>query len=79
MQPKQEHTALIKVSDLTHYMLCPRLVYFRARGYEQPKIAEGKERSVIEHILLKELGFNVREFTVETLRAERVINKRRKM
>jgi len=61
MQPKQEHTALIKVSDLTHYMLCPRLVYFRARGYEQPKIAEGKERSVIEHILLKELGFNVRE------------------
>jgi len=61
MQPKQEHTALIKVSDLTHYMLCPRLVYFRARGYEQPKIAEGKERSVIEHILLKELGFNVRK------------------
>ncbi|MBK5190346.1 MAG: Dna2/Cas4 domain-containing protein [Methanosarcinales archaeon] len=62
MQPKQEHKALIiKVSDLTHYMLCPRLVYFRARGYEQPKIAEGKERSVIEHILLKELGFNVRK------------------
>jgi CRISPR-associated exonuclease Cas4 len=61
MQHKQEHTALIKVSDLTHYMICPRLVYFSARGYEQPKIAEGKERSVIEHILLKELGFNVRK------------------
>jgi CRISPR-associated exonuclease Cas4 len=60
MQHKQEHAALIKVSDLTHYMICPRLVYFRARGYEQPKIADGKERSVIEHILLKELGFNVR-------------------
>jgi len=60
MQHEQEHTALIKVSDLTHYMLCPRLVYFSARGYEHPKIAEGKERSVIEHILLKELGFSVR-------------------
>lgn len=59
MQPKQDHKALIKVSDLTHYMICPRLVYFRARGYEQPRIAEGKERSAIEHILLKELGFNL--------------------
>ncbi len=59
MQPKQDHKALIKVSDLTHYMICPRLVYFRARGYEQPRIAEGKERSAIEHILLKELGFNM--------------------
>ncbi|MHC1611154.1 MAG: CRISPR-associated protein Cas4 [Candidatus Methanospirareceae archaeon] len=60
MQEKREHAALIKVSDLTYYMLCPRLVYFRARGYEQPKIVEGKERSVIEHLLLKELGFNLR-------------------
>lgn len=58
---EKEHVipALSKVSDLTHYMLCPRLVYFRARGYEQPKMAKGKERSVIEHILLKELGFNL--------------------
>jgi CRISPR-associated exonuclease Cas4 len=52
-------TNLIRVSDLTHYMICPRLVYFRARGDEEPKIAEGKEQSVIEHILLKELGFNL--------------------
>ena len=61
MQPKQDHksTIKIKVSDLTHYMICPRLVYFRARGYEQPRIAEGRERSAIEHILLKELGFNL--------------------
>lgn len=59
MQSTQDHKALIRVSDLTHYMLCPRLVYFNARGYERPKVAEGKERSVIEHILLKELGFNL--------------------
>ena len=59
MQHKQGYKASIKVSDLTHYMLCPRLVYFSARGYEQPKMAKGKERSVIEHILLKELGFNM--------------------
>ncbi len=55
----QDHTAFIRVSDLTHYMLCPRLVYFSARGYEQPKITKGKERSFVEHILLKELGFSV--------------------
>jgi len=59
MQHKQGYKPSIKVSDLTHYMLCPRLVYFSARGYEQPKMAKGKERSVIEHILLKELGFNM--------------------
>lgn len=52
-------TNLIKVSDLTHYMICPRLVYFRARGDEEPKIAAGNERRLIEHILLKELGFNL--------------------
>jgi CRISPR-associated exonuclease Cas4 len=56
---KALHKALIKVSDLTQYMLCPRLVYFSARGYEQPKIVEGKEGSAIKHILLKELGFNL--------------------
>jgi CRISPR-associated exonuclease Cas4 len=58
---EKEHSipAISKVSDLTHYMLCPRLVYFSARGYEQPKRAKGKERSVIEHILLRELGFNM--------------------
>ena len=58
MPPLQNHQALSKVSELTYYLLCPRLVYFSARGYEEPKRAEGKERSVIEHILWKELGFN---------------------
>jgi hypothetical protein len=80
MQPKQDHKALIKVSDLTHYMICPRLVYFRARGYEQPRIAEGKERSAIEHILLKELDSICIKFMKETdtMRAERRRQQRRK-
>jgi CRISPR/Cas system-associated exonuclease Cas4 (RecB family) len=52
-------TDFIKVSELTHYMICPRLVYFSAHGHEKPKIAEGKEQRIIEHILLKELGFNL--------------------
>jgi CRISPR-associated exonuclease Cas4 len=59
MEYKQEHKPIIKVSDLTRYMLCPRLVYFSARGYEQGGIAKGKEKSVIENILLKELAFNL--------------------
>lgn len=61
MQHKQEHktTIKVKVSDLTQYMLCPRLVYFRARGHKQGGIAKGKERSVIENILLKELAFDL--------------------
>jgi len=59
MPPTQNHQALTKVSELTSYLLCPRLVYFSARGYEGSKRAEGKERSVIEHILWKELGFNL--------------------
>ena len=52
-------TNLIKVSDLTHYMICPRLVYYRSRGHEEPTIAAGNERRLIEHILLKELGYNL--------------------
>jgi len=62
MQEKQNRKSqsLTRVSDLTQYMLCPRLVYFTARGYEQPKIVAGKERRVIENILLKELGFNLK-------------------
>jgi CRISPR/Cas system-associated exonuclease Cas4 (RecB family) len=62
MPPTQNHHALIKVSELTSYLLCPRLVYFSARGYDGPKRAERKERRVIEHILWKELGFNLHEF-----------------
>lgn len=54
-----ERAPLIKVSDLSQYMLCPRLVYFSARGYEQGRIVKGKERGMIEHILLKELAFNL--------------------
>lgn len=59
MEYKQEHKPIIKVSDLTRYMICPRLVYFSARGHEQGGIAKGKEKSVIESILLKELAFNL--------------------
>jgi CRISPR-associated exonuclease Cas4 len=58
-------TNLIKVSELTHYMICPRLVYFRARGDEEPTIAAGNERRLIEHILLKELGFNLHKILGE--------------
>jgi CRISPR-associated exonuclease Cas4 len=54
-----DRTSTIKVSDLTQYMLCPRLVYFRARGYEQDGIVKGKEKGMIENILLKELAFNL--------------------
>jgi len=54
-----DRTSTINVSDLTQYMLCPRLVYFRARGYEQDGILKGKEKSMIENILLKELAFNL--------------------
>lgn len=50
-------TPKVKVSDLTQYGICPRLVYFHAR--EQTEIASGKERSMIERILLKELAFNL--------------------
>ncbi|MQY54193.1 MAG: hypothetical protein GH149_02725 [Methanosarcinales archaeon] len=61
MQHKQEHktTIKVKVSDLTQYTICPRLVYFRAKGHKQSGIAKGKERSVIENILLKELAFDL--------------------
>jgi CRISPR-associated exonuclease Cas4 len=58
MPPTQTHRTLTKVSELTYYLRCPRLVYFSSRGYEVPKRAEGNERSIIEHILWKELGLN---------------------
>jgi CRISPR-associated exonuclease Cas4 len=58
---KKEHRAIInvRVSDVTQYMICPRLVYFGAAGHKQSGIAEGKEKRVIERILLKELAFNL--------------------
>ncbi len=61
MKHKKEHayTVKVKVSDLTQYLICPRLVYFRAKGHEQTGIAKGKERGIIESILLKELAFNL--------------------
>lgn len=61
VEHKQEHeyTVKVKVSDLTQYLICPRLVYFRAKGPEQTGIAKGKERGIIESILLKELAFNL--------------------
>ena len=55
----QDHSALIKVSELTRYLRCPRLVYFAARGHEQPGITAGGERAAIEHLLWKEVGFHL--------------------
>ncbi len=54
----QDRSTLVKVSELTHYLLCPRLVYFDAQGKERPAHAQVNERSAIEHVLFKELGFN---------------------
>jgi len=53
-------TPKVKVSDLTQYGICPRLVYFRAREPEHVElILSGNERSMIERILWKELAFNL--------------------
>ncbi|MGC9443599.1 MAG: Dna2/Cas4 domain-containing protein [Candidatus Methanospirareceae archaeon] len=58
MPASQDRSAVIKVSELTHYLVCPRLVYFNARGTERPAHAQINERNTIEHVLFKELGFN---------------------
>jgi len=54
----------VKVSDLTRYLMCPRLVYFSAKEHHEG-MAKGKERGFIESILLKELAFNLHKFYVE--------------
>ncbi len=51
----------VKVSDLTRYLMCPRLVYFNAKEHQEG-MAKGKERRFIESILLKELAFNLHKF-----------------
>ena len=51
----------VKVSDLTRYLICPRLVYFNAKEHHEG-MAKGKERGFIESILLKELAFNLHKF-----------------
>ncbi len=51
----------VKVSDLTRYLMCPRLVYFNAKEHHEG-MAKGKERGFIESILLKELAFNLHKF-----------------
>jgi len=51
-------TPKVKVSDLTQYGICPRLVYFRAREPEHAELILS-ERSMIERILWKELAFNL--------------------
>ena len=51
----------VKVSDLTRYLMCPRLVYFSAKEHHEG-MAKGKERGFIESILLKELAFNLHKF-----------------
>ena len=58
MPASQDRSTLVKVSELTHYLLCPRLVYFNARGTERLVHAQINERNTIEHVLFKELGFN---------------------
>ena len=65
MEHKQKQEYTVKVSDLTQYLICPRLVYFRAKGHEQTGIAKGKERGIIESILLKELAFNLHKIYEE--------------
>ncbi|KAF5432546.1 CRISPR-associated exonuclease Cas4 [Candidatus Methanophagaceae archaeon] len=53
-------TPKVKVSDLTQYGICPRLVYFRAREPEHAELLiSGNERIMIERILWKELAFNL--------------------
>ncbi len=51
----------VKVSDLTRYLICPRLVYFSAKEHHEG-MAKGKESGFIESILLKELAFNLHKF-----------------
>ncbi|MEA2032011.1 MAG: Dna2/Cas4 domain-containing protein [Euryarchaeota archaeon] len=51
----------VKVSDLTRYLICPRLVYFNAKEHREGMV-KGKERGFIESILLKELAFNLHKF-----------------
>lgn len=55
----QDHAALIRVSELTRYLRCPRLVYFAARYPDQSGITAGKEQTAIEHLLWKEVGFHL--------------------
>ncbi len=55
----QDHAALIRVSELTRYLRCPRLVYFAARYPDQSGITAGKEQVAIEHLLWKEVGFHL--------------------
>jgi CRISPR-associated exonuclease Cas4 len=42
----QDHSALIRVSELTRYLRCPRLVYFAARGHEQPRFTAGRDHEL---------------------------------
>jgi len=58
MPGTQDRSTLVKVSELSQYLLCPRLVYYTARSMERPDRVQMNERSAIEHVLFKELGFN---------------------
>ena len=58
---KSQVKVQVKVSDLTRYLICPRLVYFSAKEHHEG-MAKGKERGFIESILLKELAFNLHKF-----------------
>ena len=60
----------VKVSELMQYVICPRLVYFRAQGqgYEsyahthtqaQAHTVTVREKSMIESFILKEFAFNL--------------------
>ncbi|HJH26585.1 MAG TPA: hypothetical protein C5S37_07370 [Methanophagales archaeon] len=58
---KSQVKVKVKVSDLTRYLMCPRLVYFGAKEHHEG-MAKRKERGFIESILLKELAFNLHKF-----------------
>ena len=58
----------VRVSELTQYLVCPRLVYFgtQGRGYESYAHAHAhtmREKGMIEGFILKEFAFNLHKIT----------------
>jgi len=58
----------VRVSELTQYLVCPRLVYFgtQGRGYESyahTRAHTMREKGMIEGFILKEFAFNLHKIT----------------
>ena len=58
----------VRVSELTQYLVCPRLVYFgtQGRGYESYSHTRAhtmREKGMIEGFILKEFAFNLHKIT----------------